>query len=270
MGAKPTMKALLTLPLAYAGLLFASCRVQDRLLFHPDRLAPDHDFQLSSPDAEVALRAADGVPLSAILFTRPGSQRAIIYLHGNAGSLASWKDVARGLTDLGCDVLVIDYRGYGKSGGRFSERGFYEDGEAAYAFMKARGWTDDRLVFYGRSLGTGVATELALRHPVAGLILESPFTSLLDIAAEKYWFLLPRLYLRYRFDSLAKAPRIAVPVLLLHGTADALIPVAHAERLSTALRSPHTLVALAGGGHNDLGRFPERRQALAAFLASLR
>jgi fermentation-respiration switch protein FrsA (DUF1100 family) len=264
------MKTLLALPLLYGAVLFTSCRVQERLLFHPQKLAADHDFQLAPPDAEVTLRAGDGVAIDGVLFTRPSSRRAVVYFHGNAGSLASWKDVARGLVDLGCDVLVIDYRGYGKSGGTFSEGGFYEDGEAAYAFMKARGWPDDRLIFYGRSLGTGVATELALRHRVAGLILESPYTSIPDLAAQRYWFLLPRLYLRYRFDSLSKAPRVAMPVLVLHGTDDTLIPVAHGRRLAAAFGGPHTFVAVAGGHHSDLGSFQERRQALAAFLASLR
>jgi pimeloyl-ACP methyl ester carboxylesterase len=186
----------------------------------------------------------------------PGAS-ALLYLHGSDQNIgANVERVAR-LRQMGFSVLVVDYRGYGKSGGAFpSEATVYEDAETMWRCLIHERRVDPGHAFiYGHSLGGAIAIELALHHPeAAGLIVESTFTSIRDLAANRYWMFpvdwIDRL-LNQRFDALAEIPRVRVPVLFIHGTADTEVPFTMSERLFTAARGFKWLTLIPGGGHED-------------------
>lgn len=260
------MKTITYILFFYVLLLSISYVAQDKFIFFAQKLDPKYDFKLPYLATELLLKTADGTKINAILYQRPNNKKIIIYFHGNAGSLANWKEVSTELLDLGCNVLIMDYRGYGKSEGTFSEKGFYTDGETAYQYAKELGYTNEQIIFYGRSLGTGIAIEMALRHPVRGLILETPYTSLPQLAMRSYWYLLPNLLLRYQFNNLTKVSQLKMPVLLLHGTDDELIPVSHSKKLNAAITTNKTLVIIPHGQHNNLSSFPLHQKSIQDFL----
>jgi pimeloyl-ACP methyl ester carboxylesterase len=177
-----------------------------------------------------------------------------LYLHGNDLNIgANVEHVAR-LKRLGLNVLAVDYRGYGKSGGGFpSEMQLYEDAAAAWNYLVEQRGVDPRQLFiYGHSLGGAIAIELALRHPeAAGLIAESTFTSMPDMAKNVYWMFPTDWLLNQRFDAIGKLPMLRVPVLLIHGTADREVPYTMSERLFKAAREPKWLTLIPGGRHED-------------------
>lgn len=264
------MYLLLGLVVLYVLVLVAGCHLQERFIFFPEKLSKDYNFNVASPDTEIVMHTTDGADVNGLLYRRPGNKYIAIYFHGNAGSLASWKTVSDELLNLSCDALLIDYRTYGKSTGKLSEKGLYEDAEAAYTFAKSKGYTDAQIIFYGRSLGTGIATEMALRHPHAhALILETPYTSVPDRAQEIYPVLLPKLYLKYHLDNLQKASKIVMPTLVIHGTKDTTIPYHHGKEVFERLGCQKQLITIEGGTHNDLSRYPEHRSGIQAFLNSL-
>lgn len=239
---------------------------QDKLVFFPQKFSNDFDFNLSPNEKELFIETSDSEKINAIYATLPGNRNVVLYFHGNATSLNTWQAVADDLLSKGVNLLMIDYRGYGKSTGTFSENGFYKDAEAAYEYLKANGYNDSSIYFYGRSLGSGVAVEMATRHPVRGLVLEAPYTSMLQVAKNRHPYLLPHLLLKYKFNSLEKAGRIKTPVLILHGTNDAVIPVKQAYELFDAIKEEKKMIALKGGDHNNLSAFDNYYTALSNFL----
>jgi uncharacterized protein len=239
---------------------------QQKLIFYPATMAKKFNLNLDAHQHEVFLETHDHETIHGLYCegTRP---EVILYFHGNAGDLSGWKFVTEDFTALGYSVLIIDYRGYGKSTGKISEEGMYADGEAAYEYLTQElHVAPGNILAYGRSVGTGVAVEMATRHPVGGLILESPYTSLSSLANEKVPFFFPSLYLRFRFNNLQKMIRLTCPIVLLHGTRDELIPPAHSQRLMGAIKSQKKLILVKGGGHNDLSSFPEYAQFLQSDL----
>ncbi|MGV3771569.1 MAG: alpha/beta hydrolase [Verrucomicrobiales bacterium] len=254
----------------YLIFLLGGYMLQEKLIFFPEKLPKDYTFNLQSGAREIFLPTAAGNEINGLFYQQKGSNMVALYFHGNAGSLRGWQQVASDFTSRGLDLLIIDYHGYGKSTGKFSEPGFYQDALAAYEFLLSQSYRPDQIIVYGRSLGSGVAFDLASKKPIKGLVLESPFSSLLQLGKEKYRFLLPGLWARYHFDNLAKAKDLTIPVLLLHGDMDEIIPASHSEKLLRALPGTKKLVVIPGGGHNDLGSFSQYDQELDAFLNGLK
>ncbi len=259
-----------TVLLLYILVLVLVYAYQDKLLFFPQHL--DKNFRyaaLTENDQEVFVQTGDGKLINGILYRRPGNQNIVLYFHGNAGALDSWQEISDEILRLGCDLLIMDYRGYGKSEGTFSEQGFYEDAHAAYKFLMKEGYKPSQIIVYGRSLGTGVATELAVTEPTKALILESPYTSMVDIANEKMPYLLPKLLLRYRLNTFERASQLKVPVLIIHGSQDELIPCQHGQKIYGAVLSAKKLLLIPGGEHNNLAAFPGHFTGLQDFIYSL-
>jgi uncharacterized protein len=178
-------------------------------------------------------------------------KKVVAYFHGNGEDLADSIPMVSLLRSLGVGVLAVEYPGYGVAGGRPSEEGAYAAGEAALQWLRSeRGIDRDRVVLLGQSLGTAVAVELAKRGLGARLVLVSPFTSAAEMA-RRIFPLFPARFVRYRFDTLAKAPTISVPVLIIHGTEDEVVPFAMGERLAGAFPQAR-FVPIWGGMHNDL------------------
>jgi len=195
-----------------------------------------------------------------------------LYLHGFNGNIGKNLEHTHHLHQLGYHVLVVDYRGYGKSlgAGKPSETKVYEDAEAAWNYLtQTRGVKPREAFIYGHSLGAAVAIELATHHPeAAGLITESTFTSMQAVGKLNYSFLPIGFLLNQRFESLQKIATLKIPVLLIHGTWDAKIPVAMARQLYAAAPQPKTLLLIEGGEHNNTGTigWVEYQQAVTAFV----
>jgi uncharacterized protein len=261
-----------------AGLLLLSLLVlmlrwlEGKLVYVPSRRMDWTPAKAGWPHEDVSLVTSDGVALHAWFMPapseRPSGDRVVLLLHGNGGNISHRAPSYRLLRQAGLSVFAPDYRGYGQSRGRPSEEGTYLDAEAAWRWLRQRGFEPSRILVLGESLGGGVASELALRQPVGGLILQSTFTSIPDVGAELFpW--IPRRLARIHYDTHGKLARLGCPVLILHSRADTLIRFAHAERNFAAAREPKWLRELLGD-HNDAFDTPEGearfRDAVRAFL----
>jgi len=176
---------------------------------------------------------------------------ALLWFYGNGENIASLAPILRDFQPRGAALLVVDYPGYGGSEGRATEAGLYAAADAAYAALAARRQVDSgRIYVYGRSLGSAVAIYTAAHHPVAGLILESPFTSAADMA-RRHYALVPRFLLRLSLDNVSAIAQVRCPILLFHGTADRLVPTAMGMRVAAAAPGPVEVVLIQNAGHND-------------------
>ncbi len=196
--------------------------------------------------------AADGVTAHALELDVPGADRTVVYFHGNGEVAGDDVWVARELAREGFATVLVEYRGYGSSRpGTPSEPGLYADAEAVLRGLAARGVDARHVVLWGASLGTGVAAEMAARGLGSALVLVTPYTSLVDVAAVRVPFLPVGLLMRDRFDTLGKAPTLALPTMVLHGTADEVVPYAMGERVAGAIPGAR-FVSVEGGRHMNL------------------
>ncbi len=256
--------------IGYAGSLGVLYVEQERLIFPATTLPADFRFQFDQreqPFTEVWI-PVDGARLHALRFTQPNPRGVVFFLHGNAGNLDTWTTGIDFYRRVNYDLFIIDYRGYGKSTGRIeSEAQLHADARAAYDVM-APLYRDKPIVIYGRSLGTALAASLARDVNPRLLVLVSPFTSLAAAAAQEYpWS--PAWILKYPLRTDAIIGEIKSPILLMHGSDDKLIPMAHSERLKALARSPTELLVIHGAGHNDIHKFPAYRDDLAARLIAI-
>lgn len=199
------------------------------------------------------------------------NEPSFLYLHGNDRNISDHLEHILHLHMLGYNVMVTDYRGYGSSGGGSpSEAKVYQDAEAAWQYLiKVRGVKPGQAFIYGHSLGGAIAIDLAVHHPeAAGLITESTFTSMVAMGELKYGYFPVGLLLNQRFDSLKKISRLKIPVLLIHGTWDHLVPVRMAQQLYDAAPQPKTLILIKGGEHSNSATIGwiEYRDAVSAFV----
>ena len=222
----------------------------NRLLFFPAR---GLDIQPARSHADVSFTASDGVPLHGWWVPADRAPRGhVLFLHGNAGNIGDRVPHVSLLAEAGFDVLAFDYRGYGRSGGRPSEQGTYLDARAALAALLAHdGVAPERVLYVGESLGGAIALELALHAPPAGLVLQSTFTSVRDMARVHYPAI-PRAAVPDAYPSLSRIGRLGSPVLLLHGARDEIVPLIYGEALYLAAPEPKRLHVLDGVAHNDV------------------
>jgi pimeloyl-ACP methyl ester carboxylesterase len=191
---------------------------------------------------------SDGQKIGAWWIPNTSSSFAVIFFHGNGGNRATFLDSIGCLHRAGAAVLAIDYHGYGDSTGTPSEENTYLDADAALQYLiKEQGFPIHRIFVHGRSLGGGVTTYLATQHPdLAGIILDSTFTSLMDVAAQRFWFLPVRLICRTDYPSHKRIPNLRMPALVMHSPDDWMIPFSHAEKNYAALPGPKRFVRLSG------------------------
>ncbi len=201
-----------------------------------------------------SIKTGDGETLRAWLALPPKPDAPLIlYLHGNAGTLGDRAERFGVFHREGFGVLVLSWRGYGGSTGSPSETGFVEDGRAAMKFLHQNGIPASRVVLFGESLGSGVATQLAANPDTGPLavVLEAPFTSAADVARTRYWFLPVGLLMKDQYRSIEFAPKVTAPVFVFHGTADKVVPFAQGKRLSAAFAGPKEFLSMQGNGHID-------------------
>lgn len=204
---------------------------------------------------DVWFQSTDGLTLHGWLVPAPEARFTVVWFHGNAGNISHRvHNIGYLHRLLRTNVFIFDYRGYGQShGNRFSlsEQATYRDGEGALAYLRSRqDLSRTRMVYFGRSLGAAVAVELARRDPPAGLILETTFSTLKDVARVHYPFV-PLFFLQTKYETIRKLPEIHIPVLFLHGDRDEVVPLEQAERLYAAANEPKKLYVIHGAHHND-------------------
>lgn len=236
---------------AYVLLVALAYFGQRALLYFPDR-SRTPPAEAGFPEAEEhMLKTADGEQVIVWHVPPAEGQPVFLYFHGNGGALVDRVRRFRGLIAGGNGLVALSYRGYGGSSGSPSEAGLLADAAAAYAFAVAR-YPAERLIVFGESLGTGVAIALAAERPVGRMILQAPYTSIVDLGAAAYPFLPVRMLLRDRFNSDEKVARVTVPVLVLHGERDDVVPISSGERLYELIHAPKKFVRFPQGGHVDL------------------
>jgi uncharacterized protein len=261
-----------TIVLAFAWTVLATgchsmATFESSVVFQPSRF-PEGNWQPTGLQFEDAwFASADGTRLHGWYVPQEHARATVLYCHGNGGNVALWGDAARALHDrVGVSVLLFDYRGYGRSEGKPSEAGILADARAARAWLARReGIAENQIVLMGRSLGGGVAVDLAANDGARALVLESTFTSLPDVAQTMFPLLPARLLMQTRLNSIKKIADYHGPLLESHGTADRLIPYAIGCRLFDAANQPKQFVPIPGGDHND-PQSEEYYRALAAFF----
>ncbi len=223
----------------------------DRLVYYPMRYTEgDWEIQDQVGAQDVWLTTRDGIRLNAWWFPKPGSKCATLFLHGNAGNVTHRVDHAHAINSAGSSVLVIDYRGYGKSQGHPSERGLARDADAGYDELTKLGYHTSQIVLHGESLGAAVAVELASRRSCAGVILESPFASLSDMAGTVLPMIGP--LLAHGFNTKTIINRVHAPLLVMHGDADEIVPFSQGQAVFAAANTPKEFWRIPGAHHNDL------------------
>ncbi len=240
-------------------------------IFFPDKVLVADPGDLGLEFEDQWITTEDGVQLHAWWLPAKDADTVLVFFHGNAGNISHRLDNLRHLNAWGISVLIFDYRGYGKSQGSISEQGLYADSRAAFEAGLARAQAGgSQLALFGRSLGGVAAVSVADRPEVAGVILESTFTNLADMA--KVHFPLPGVgRLKNRFDSLGRMSRVRAPKLFIHGDRDNIVPMELGRRLFTAASEPKTWLLLPGAGHNDTYDVGGRAyfQAIREFLDHL-
>ena len=236
---------------AFTALIFFS---QDRLLFLPNlpgREVEATPARIGLAYEQLTLDTEDGVRIDTWFIPASSRSPTLLFFHGNAGNISHRLESIQIFHELGLNVLIIDYRGYGRSTGKPSEQGLYRDAAAAWLYLtKSRGIDAKEIVLFGRSMGGAVATQLAAKTQPAAVILESTFTSVPDMAAKLYPLLPVRWLARLDFNALENIRHIKSPVLILHSPDDEIVPFEHARSLFEAAHEPKRLVELRGG-HND-------------------
>jgi pimeloyl-ACP methyl ester carboxylesterase len=236
--------------LAIAAILLAARMYYPRLLYP----APQGDAHAPGEGELLTVTARDGVTVHATELVGPKDGTVLVYFHGNGVAMGDVLWMAREFVRRGIGVVLAEYRGYGLSSGAAvppSEGGLYEDAEAVLAALRAKGVGPERIALFGESLGTGIAVEMAARGRGSALVLVTPYTSIPEVASRFVFGLPAGVVMRERFDSLAKAARVRVPALLLHGTHDGVVPYAMSTKLAKALPQAR-LITVEAGHHHDL------------------
>ncbi len=236
--------------------------LQEKLIFLPTTLPTDYSYSFDKDFSEFFLDAPDGARLNALQFHVKSPKGLILYFHGNAGDLSRWGKIVEPFSDLGYEVLIMDYRSYGKSKGRLSENALHGDAQLFYDYAREK-FGEDQIVVLGRSLGASIATKVASNNNPRKLILETPFYSLLDVAQERFPFLPVRLLLKYKFRSSNYIQNVSSPLRIFHGTADNVVPYESGTKLFDAAPiADKKFYTIENGGHNDLATFESYQKAI--------
>jgi len=249
----------ITIALIYGAACFGGYGAQRYLVFEPDRTLHAAPAQYTFPVRDISIAVSGESAWTLHGWWIPAADpraKVVLYLHGSDGNVSTSMAGVAPLRELGYSVFIIDYRGYGASGGHFpSEAGVYQDAQSAWDYLvRERGINPANLFIYGHSLGGAIAIELARRHPeAAGLVMESSFTSIYDMAMLKAGYALfpVNLLLNQRFDSIAKVGELRLPVLYVHGTADEIVPFEMGKALFKATPCARGFVAVSGGTHES-------------------
>lgn len=262
-----TLKYLFIFILIFTILVVFMFKMQESFIFFPEKLDKSFKFSFEQEFEEYFLEPDNDVLINGLLFKTKSAipKGVILYFHGNAGSLKSWGGVSDDFLQLGYDVFIIDYRTFGKSRGKLSEKALHLDAEFAYNWLKEK-YSEESIIIYGRSIGSAMAVKLAAKTNPHLLILEAPFYNMTEIAQKLFPFLPVNLLLNYKFENNKWITNVNVDVYIFHGTDDEVIPVESGKKLFELLNNKGEFIAIPGGMHNDLILFKEYKNKLAEIL----
>ena len=230
--------------------------LQEKFIFKPEKLRQDFTFKYDIPFKELFFDIEPGVRINGLHFFREQPKGLILYLHGNSRSIKGWAKYATDFYRYDYDVVLVDYRGFGKSTGKRSEKEMMADMQFVYETLLTQ-YPETHLLIYGRSLGSGFASKLASDNKPRYLILDAPFYNFTRVVERFLPFLPVRFLLMYQLRTDKWLRRVNCHTYILHGTRDRLIPIKHSEKLQKINPQKITLIRIHGGSHNNLPSFPE-------------
>jgi len=238
--------------------------MQEQFIFFPTKLPQDYVFNY--PNAtEVFLPIKDNQHIHGLYFSNNEQPKGVVlYFHGNAGALDSWGNVANNFLPLGYDALVMDYRTFGKSQGKLSEQNLYDDAQLAYDYLLKK-FKAENIVIYGRSIGTGVASNLASNNMCKTLILETPYYDLYDVVKNHFKAIPKKGLMRYHFKNNEHLAKVKVPVYIFHGTRDDVISIESGLKLKP-LMDEDNFIIVPNANHNNIGQFAIYHEKLSEIL----
>jgi uncharacterized protein len=250
------MPLLAWVAIIFVALLIIAYFIQEKLIFKPEKLKQNFEYKYDAPFEELFFDIEQGVRINGLHFYKEQPQGLILYFHGNSRSIKGWAKYAKDFYRYNYDVVLVDYRGFGKSTGKRTEEKLHSDMQFVYDNL-AKKFTEDHLIVYGRSLGSGFATKLAVENNPRYLILDAPYFSFKKVVERFLPFLPINWVLRYKLRTDNWIGNVKCPTYILHGTKDRLIPISHSEQLQQKNAKKITLIRIEGGGHNNLPSFPE-------------
>jgi fermentation-respiration switch protein FrsA (DUF1100 family) len=237
---------------------------QRSLIYFPNRQTPTLEQYHAQDMRIVSLTTEDQLLLNAWYKPAENGHATILYLHGNAGNIGARMPLARQFMHVGLGVLLLEYRGYGGNPGSPSEQGLYKDGRAGMRFLQEQGVNSKKIALFGESLGTGVATEIGMEIPVCAMVLQSPYTSMADLASYHYPWIMVKPWDKY--DSLQKIERINAPLLILHGKLDQVVPYSQGLRLFHQAKAPKEIVSFDHTDHHNLWSQENYSEVIVRFI----
>ncbi len=260
------LTVILTIYVILLGFLYFS---QEKLIFFPEKLEKDYQFNFNQTFEEFNIKTSDNILLNGLLFKADSAKGLIFYLHGNAGSLKSWGEIAETYTNLNYDIFMLDYRGYGKSEGKISSQNqIYDDIQTVYDSIKTR-YEENKIIVLGYSIGTGPATKLASTNNPKLLILQAPYFNLSDVMKHNYR-IVPTFLLKYKFETNKYIKDCKMPITIFHGNKDEVIYYESSVKLQKLLKQTDTLITLKGQTHNGMSSNPEYLKELEKLLMNLK
>jgi len=240
--------------------------MQEKLIFLPTKLSETYEYSFDQSFEEINISTEDGAVLNAIHFKTENPKGVILYFHGNAGDLSRWGTITEYFTQYNYDVLVMDYRTFGKSTGEISETALYADAELFYEYV-AKKYKESEIIVYGRSLGTTFAAYVASKNKPKQLILETPFFSLTEVAKKRFPFLPIKKLLKYNFPTKNFISQVSCPTFIFHGTEDNVVAYKSGKKLSKKIEAALLdFTTVDGGEHNNLIEFKEYRDKIKKIL----
>lgn len=262
------MKQLISLLIVITGIYILICiclfSFQEKLIFFPHKLDKSHTFEFESKFEELNFKTNDGQILNGLLFKANESKGLIFYLHGNAGALNTWGNVANTYTALNYDVFILDYRSFGKSEGSIiSQDQLFSDNQLVYDALKTK-YKEENIIILGYSIGSGLAAKLASTNQPSQLILQAPYFSLTDLMSQNYSWI-PTFILKYKFDTNTYLEHCNIPITIFHGTQDQVIDYSASLKLKQS-HNKINLITLENQTHNNLTNHQDYQNALKILL----
>ena len=249
----------------YIALLAIVYFVQERLIFKPEKLKQDFKYKYDAPFEELFFDVEDGVRINGLHFTVEKPLGLILYFHGNSRSIKGWARYAKDFFRYNYDVVLVDYRGFGKSTGKRTEKDMLSDMQFVYDTLAVQ-YTEHHIIVYGRSLGSGFAAKIASDNKPRYLILDAPYYSFTKVI-ERFLPILPiRFLLRFHLRTDKWIRHVNCHTYIIHGTKDRLIPISNGEKLQALNPKKITLIRITGGGHNNLPSFNEYHNIIRDIL----
>ena len=247
-------KAVMILLSIYIMIGSALYFFQEKLLFLPSRLEQNYQYQFNYNFEELFFKPDESTTINALHFKVDNPKGVILYFHGNAGDLSRWGTIAEYFVAQQYDVLIMDYRTYGKSIGKLSEDALYRDAQYCYDYL-LNNYSENEITLYGRSLGTGIASYIASKNNPKQLVLETPYFSILDVAKDRFPWLPVKQILKYQFPTYQFLLQTRCPITIVHGTDDDVVPYASAEKLLKLDIDHLSFITVEGARHNNLIEF---------------